>query len=287
MASSSQLICRVAFEHAYFADELLRAMRIVPVAACHAMLQRAGVMLRLQEDGIAAFGDAAAVDRLRLHIDEAGAPLDMGFHVMFTDPHFAEYTAPAWPAGQLLFLDTARCTTDECSRQMLHATPCVPASAFRERDDADVVRMLGAPGLPPAPALLLQVSVSHRLLDTAVLAQRQFHVRFDAASSHWKYCLFSGSKGEGALAIVDLAGDIAFERFPDVDIADRQRADVFLSTCAIPMRQVSPARFQLRAVTAAGEKVLIKRMPNASVGKRFRESRDGNEILVSEIFINH
>lgn len=286
MSASYQLIFRVVFEHVFFADGALRDLRMVPVATCRAMLNRAGVLLRPEDSGIAAYGDAAVVERLRLHLAEACGALELAFQVCFTDPHFADYTAPAWPPGHVMFLDTACCTTDEAGRQMLHATPYVPASAFLPRDHADLASLLGTRTALPARAMVLQVTVSDRLLDTPVPAQRQFHVRFDAADSHWKYILF-GAPGDGAAKVVDLAGDIAFDHFPNVDIADRRRADVFLSTRPIPMREVQAVRFQLRAVTADGEKVLIKRMPHAGVGTRFRDSRDGHEILVSEIFINH
>lgn len=284
MPASYQLIFRVAFEHMFFADGQLHDLRVAPVAACQAMLNRAGVLLRPEGNGIAAYGDAAVVERLRLHLAEACGALELAFQVRFSDPHFFDYTAPAWPPGQVLFLDTACCTTDEDGRQMLHATPCVPASAFLPRDHASLTCIRDV--RTAAPAMVLQVTVSDRLLDTPVPAQRQFHVRFDAAGSHWKYILF-GAPADGAARVVDLAGDIAFEYLPNVDIADRRRADVFLSTRAIPMREVQAVRFQLRAATADGDKVLIKRMPHAGVGTRCRDSRDGHEILVSEIFINH
>lgn len=183
MPSSYRLIFRVIFEHAFFADGVLRDLRIVPVPACHDMLRRAGVLLRPQVDGIAAFGDADVVQRLRLHIAETWMPLDMAFQVFVTDPHFFKYTAPGWLAGQLAFLDTGRCTTDAAGRQMLHASPCMPASALRDRAHADIVRVLGARVLPPTPAMVLQVAVSNRLLDTQVAEQRHYYVRFGAATA--------------------------------------------------------------------------------------------------------
>lgn len=287
MPSSYGLIFRVSFGHAFFADGALRALRIVPVPACYDMLRRAGLLLRAQDDGIAAFGDGQALERLRLHIAEAGAPLRMAFQVFFTDPQFFEYTAPAWPRDKLLFLDTANVVPDGAGRQLLHAAPYVPASAFMDRDHADLEPILGKrpSAWAPVPAMVFQVAVSAGLLDSGEPGQRHFHVHFDAASTYWKYCLLGA--GEVQAGIVDLAGEVEFDHYADVNIADDRRAHVFLSRRAIPMREVSAARFQLRAASPAGDKVLIKRMPNASVGRRFRESRDGNEILVSEIFINH
>jgi hypothetical protein len=284
MPFSFQLIWRVSFRHAFFSDGILRALRIVPVAACHAMLRRAGVLLRAEEDGIALYGDERAVERLRLHLGEAGERLDMAFQVFFTDPHFFEYTLPAWPAGHVMFLDTAAAVGDGAGPRALHAAPYVAADALFEREHPTLEAILGKCRPALAPAMVFQVAVTLGLLDATEPGQRRFEVRFDAASSYWKYWLFGA--GEAQAVIVDLAGEVEFDRFAGVEIGERRHADVFLSKQAIPMRDVSTARFQLRAASPGGDKVLIKRMPNASVGKRFRDEKDGNRILVSEIFIN-
>ena len=285
--SSYRLVFRVAFEHAYFADGVLRPLRIVPGAACHDMLRRAGVLLLEEEGGIAAFGDDRIVERLRLHTLDAGAALGLAFLVYVTDPHFFEYTLPARPAGSLLFLSTADAAADADGRLLLHATPTVPAAALLPREHPRLQAILGQRVLAPAPAMVLEVALTPAMLD-APEPGRSFQIRFDAASSHWKYCVFGAAEAgnESRAGIVDLAGDMEFEHLPGAEIGDRRRADVWLSKRAIPMRERPEARFQLRAVSPSGDKVLIKRMPNAGVGKRFRECRDGNEILVSEVFVN-
>ncbi|UVW27244.1 hypothetical protein [Massilia sp. H6] len=278
MPSSYELIFRISFGHAFFADGVLRALRIVPVPACHDMLRRAGLLLRAQQDGIAAYGDEQAVNRLRLHIAESGAPLRMAFQVFFTDPHFFEYTAPPWPRGKLLFLDTADAVADDAGRQLLHATPCVPASAFKDRDHADFEHILGKSSVAwaPVPAMVLQVAVSFGLLDAAESNQRQFHVHFDAASTHSKERLQGVAEVQSG--IVDLAGEVEFDHHADVNIADDRRAHVFLSRRVVPMREVSPARFRLRTVLPASEAGGNTRMPNSGAGKGSRDNRDGNHI---------
>ena len=143
-------------------NPILRDLRMVPVPACFDKLRRAGLVLRSQEDGIAAYGDEQAVERLRLHIAAAGRPLGMAFQVFFTDPHFFEYTAPAWPRGKLLFLDTADSVTDESGRRIVHATPFVEASAFLERDHARLACILGERVLAPTPAMVEAVSLLAR-----------------------------------------------------------------------------------------------------------------------------
>lgn len=242
MPSSYRMLFRVSFGHAFFADGVLRDLRMVPVPRCFDKLRRAGLVLRQQEDGIAAYGDDQAVERLRLHIGAAGRSLGMAFQVFFTDPHFFEYTAPAWPSGKLLFLDTADSVTDETGRRIVHATPYVEASAFLEREHARLACILGERVLAPTPAMVVQVDVSSALLDVVDARARHFHVRFDAAGNRFR----DGAAGCGA---VDTdAGEPASggRQFAGVNIADRHRAHVFMPRGAIQMREVTPPRARRR-----------------------------------------
>jgi len=258
MPASYKLIFRVSFGHAFFADGVLRDLRIVPVPACFDKLRRAGLVLRPQEDGIAAYGDEQAVERLRLHIGAAGRSLGMAFQVFFTDPHFFDYTAPAWPSGKLLFLDTADSVTDESGRRIVHATPFVEASAFVERDHARLAPILGERVLAPTPAMVIQVDLSSSLLDVVDARQRHFHVRFDAAGKQWRN---GQAAGAGTVAGGDeQGGGIQCERFAGVNIADRHRAHVFLPKGAIQMREVSPPRLRRRLPLPAMERAPLKRM---------------------------
>lgn len=257
MPASYKLIFRVSFGHAFFADGVLRDLRVVPVPTCFDKLRRAGLVLRPQEDGIAAYGDEMAVERLRYHIASAGRSLGMAFQVFFTDPHFFEYTAPAWPTGKLLYLDTADSVLDNAGRRIVHATPFVEASAFLERDNARLARILGERVLAPTPAMVLQVDVSPGLLDEIDSRRRHFHVRFDAAGAHWN----DGRHGAGEPPPGDDVGrpDLKFRHFAGVNIADRRRAHVFLPKGAIQMREVSPPRQRLRPALALRDKAPLAR----------------------------
>ena len=264
MPASYKLIFRVSFGHAFFADGVLRDLRMVPVPACFDKLRRAGLVLRSQEDGIAAYGDEQAVERLRLHIAAAGRSLGMAFQVFFTDPHFFEYTAPAWPRGKLLFLDTADSVTDESGRRIVHATPFVEASAFLERDHARLACILGERVLAPTPAMVIQVDVSRALLDVLDSRQRHFHVRFDAVGNRWKDGRVDSGEAEAGSG--ESSNDGRFRHFAGANIADRRRAHVFVSRGAVQMREVSPPRWRRRAPLQAAGKAGTGRMPAAGPG---------------------
>ncbi len=285
MSAGYQLLFRIAFEHLFFADGKLKGMRVAPSEACRELLRRAGVLLRAEQDGMAAYADGDTLARLRLHLDEAGGVLGMAFLVFATDPYFAEYTLPVLPRGHVLVFDTAGASEDASGRRMLHATPFVAASALMALDDKSLEPELGKRAAVPAPCMLIRLALTASLLDEPQRERRAFYARFDAASSYWKYWLF-GVASDTTASIADLGGDMQFDHVRGVELADDRRADVFVSRREIAMRERPEARFQLRASTPSGDKVLIKRMPNASLGKRFRETRDGSELLVSEIFIN-
>lgn len=264
MPASYKLIFRISFGHAFFADGVLRDLRIVPVPACFDKLRRAGLVLRSQEDGIAVYGDEKAVERLRFHIAAAGRSLGMAFQVFFTDPHFFEYTAPAWPSGKLLYLDTADSVTDETGRKIVHATPFVEASAFLERDHARLACILGERVLAPTPAMVLRVDLSSGLLDVIDSRQRHFHVRFDAAGNRWN----DGRPGAGdaQAGSNEPATDAGIERFAGVNIADRRRAHLFVPKGAVQMREVSPPRFRRRLPLPVMEKAAFGRLSGPGPG---------------------
>lgn len=261
MPASYKLIFRISFGHAFFADGVLRDLRVVPVPTCFDKLRRAGLVLRPQEDGIAAYGDDMAVERLRYHIASAGRSLGMAFQVFFTDPHFFEYTAPSWPAGKLLYLDTADSVTDEAGRRTVHATPFVEASAFLERDNSRLARILGERVLAPTPAMVLQVDVSAALLDEIDSRRRHFHVRFDAVGAHWNDGRHGA--GEARSGEDEPRPDLRFRHFAGLNIADRGRAHVFPPKGALQMREVSPPRRRLHPALPPRDTAPLARLPVA------------------------
>jgi hypothetical protein len=286
MASAYQLVLKISIEHLFFGDGVARGIRIVPTVACSALLDRAGLLSRPFEGGIALYGDLAARERLAEHVKEAGGMQKMGFLVYSGDPHFAEYTLPPPRPGELLFFDTRCAGTDAGGRRQLHRQEHVDGRAMLALDHKRVLRLLGKQQLGRAPLMAVALAVTGALLALPPEAPgRHFHARFDAGASHWKYLLF-GVLGEKAGEIADAGGQVRFERLGKLEVEPRREAAVFLSDRPIPLRERQVQRFALHEKAPNSEKVLIKRMPNASLGKRFPHQQDGGEVLVSEIFIN-
>ncbi len=66
---------------------------------------------------------------------------------------------------------------------------------------------------------------------------------------------------------------------------DRQ-AVLLQSSAAIPLQEQPPQRLQLRESGAMGDKVLIKRLPNASIHQTYSEPINGKMENVSEIYVS-
>ncbi len=125
------------------------------------------------------------------------------------------------------------------------------------------------------------------LIEQDFQEQKEYLICCAARKTYWKYYLL-GELAEQESEIIDLRGDIQFRRssgrqtpFPNKEAA------VFYSSEAIPLEERSNRQFQLRRQGSNGNKVLIKRLPNASVENLSKENIKGKEVDVSEIYINY
>lgn len=283
-----QQVCSFSVEHEFFADRQCRPLRFVPTAACLAQLRRIGLVLRAARGGAALFADADRLPYLREHVADAGGALKLLFEVHSADPHFPRYTVPPAAPGEILFFDTRAAHRVEDGRLLLHAAPYATARDRRPLTDPELGQAFDA-RTPNKPAMLVQL-----VLDGAPdgLCQRwrtpllrDFLLRFDAGQTRWKYLLL-GELGQRDLTISDASKQTVFRQLGSTELPGRQVAKMFLSDAAIPMRETPDQRFQLKENSGLGEKVLIKRMPTACVGRIFRELVGEQEVLVSEIYIN-
>jgi hypothetical protein len=116
---------------------------------------------------------------------------------------------------------------------------------------------------------------------------KQYLIHLKSKKIHWKY-FFTGTLASKNIQIVDLDANenetgVVFETStqPATDLGT-----ALVSQTAIAMQYKPAQHFQLREVDMAG-KILIKRLPNASVNKIGKEwGPDGQSLLVAEIYIH-
>lgn len=281
-------VCSLAVEHEYFDGGPCKQLRFVPSAACAAMLHRIGLVWRADAHGAALYCDSERLGLLREYVAEAGGALKLAFAVVSADPHFPRYTLPAGEPGRILFFDSRAAHSVAGGTLLLHAAPAAAAADLRPLDDPEArAALAGRSGGKPAMIVQLVIDGGADGLcapwRTPLL--RHYAVRLAAGRTRWKYLLM-GELGQRELSISDASRATAFQPFGSLVLPGRQVARMFLSDAEIPMRETPDQRFQLREHGGLGEKVLIKRMPTACVGRVFRELVGEHEVLVSEIYIN-
>ena len=89
-----------------------------------------------------------------------------------------------------------------------------------------------------------------------------------------------------AFDVNDRDEKIEFVAEGESSLADNRVALTFRSKTLLPFRERSSYRFQLRDKNPGGGRVIIRQLPVASPSQLSREIIDGEQALVSEMYIN-
>ncbi|MDO9310744.1 MAG: hypothetical protein Q7T85_03505 [Nitrosomonas sp.] len=244
-------------------------------------------MLKSSESGVAIYFDEEKIDILRLHAEDE---FSLIFKVFSTDSNFFRYTTPSAPPDNvILFLNNQHITLDPTGKQMLHNGPNVTDEALIDCNADRLEGMLDRKDYLVKPAFIVQMFVSadaqglcSEKLDVAA---RKFYIRFSSNQSFWRYYI-SGDLSKRNVYIVDLNNAVQFNNAGNILLPGHRETVVLQSSVAIPMQEQHHHRLQLRESANMGDKVLIKRLPNASVNQMYGEMMNGKMENVSEIYIN-
>jgi hypothetical protein len=274
-----------AVAHRYF-NGGCSPLEFVPTAACQGAMRNLDLLLRADGAGFTVFCREDEFAGLRQPPGNA-VPLTLEFKVFPRDRNFARYTNPlASTRDEVLYLDGKSAVRADDGRIRLHEEDCVTQASFQDwnavvvqsavtRQDA-VVRPFMIVSLPAASAATMA--------STAAGQAPAYYVEFASYASYWKY-YFLGDIAKRDLSIADLNGQIEFTSLGMTEVVNG-RALTFVSSSAIPMQDAPPQRFQLLENGTMGEKVLIKRLPNAAIGQVSKEKIRQEAALVSEMYIN-
>lgn len=281
----------ISVEHTFFADGVCKGLEFVPTPEASALLNRMGLLYRAVKNGIGVLYEDNRLDVLRSHIGDHEDGLTLEFQAFSRDPYFGQYTSPAANGADEIFVFDNRNADAGTPADAgasggqtvvrLHDTEYVSEASFHQLEKNEYV---------PRPAFIVKITVADR--DCAVsagenkVAARCYSLAFSARRTFWKY-YFLGDMAKKDTFIADLDGSIEFERATGSIAADRD-ALTFVSRAPISMQEIPDHRFQLRAREngMGGEKILIKRLPNASFGRIGKAMIDGKDVLVSEIYVN-
>jgi hypothetical protein len=292
MSSPYLPLMRLTVDHAYFppgADQF----RLLPTARSAKLLDKFGLLMRPAPNGVELFCQDS--DRTDL-LEGRGLEDDMGlaFRGFANDAQFSTYTELGRRVmDETVLVDAAAAKAGPDGRRCLHDSEFVGETSLRKNDSPALAEMLGRNFDPVKPIFFANIQfcdLVNALQETppGVPAAPHYYLRFAARSSVWKY-YFLNDVGSKDIAIVDLDGRTRFSRRGTTALPGQQRdAVTFVSDQAIAMQKTYTQRFQLREQGEMGERILVKRLPNASVSAIGREMFEGSAVavLVSEIYIN-
>jgi hypothetical protein len=280
----------VTVEHQFFGLKACVPFDFVPTSATTVSLAQCGLLVRSSPNGITVFCEDEAQADLRRATNVDDKSLMLEFKVFPRDRDFAKYTDPVTAApSAVLYFDSWRAVKDPDGRQRLHPDECASEKFFEDWNSPLIRTAVATRDAIFKPSFLVNISVNDPLDETglqpAIFTPASYYIRFAARKTFWKYYFF-GDLGNKNLYIADLNGNVEFKCLGTTEVANSKVALTFVSGTTIPMQDTPEQRFQLRENGAMGEKVVIKRLPNASVGQINKEIIEENAVLVSEMYIN-
>lgn len=270
MARYQQLFS-VAVTHEFYAGQPVPDLRYVPAAPTAELMRRERLLLRTTVAGMELWRELAEheTDTAGKKPEPALARMLLRFEVLSGDPLMRFYTALPL-AAPLRF--TNRLPGADRAEQQLRPVKW----ARRLRRDGLVNQMHG-------PLFRLDIDFPPA---AAGSEPPKWRVALASRTLHWKY-FFSGALAAKQLNIVDLDASDGAEGVSFAPAAPAvDGGSAYLSARALPIQKSPQQRLQLREVGAAG-KVLIRRLPNASVEKMGKDQGpNGQSMIVAEIYIH-
>ena len=269
----------ITIQHNFFSTTLGPLLDFVPIFETQAIIRSSGMISRAESNRIILCYDDEREEILRSCIPTDTGRLDFIFNIYALDPQYELYTDMSLSSS-----GTSPCySSSEKSVALengLHLETISGAAAkeLANRATPDGDRR------HPVKQPVFNVSISIAQQDS--LEHQEYLIGCEARTTYWKYYIL-GELARQETEIIDLRGDIQFLRSDSQTPFPNREAAVFYSSEPIPLEERPNKQFQLRRPGSNGNKVLIKRLPNASVENLAKDIIKGKEVNVSEIYINY
>ena len=265
----------IEVRHQFFTSGMHRTFTVSPTAGAEALADQLGLSSRQTPDGVRVFYESRRLQDLQAA--DAGAAL--AFKLETPDHMFGRYTEPACPEGSLFYFDQREAQEETVERSRLHREAHVSETEVEWLEAPRVDELLAAEERAPAPLGLIRIS------PTPSEVLRTYYIRFAARRTFWTYYLL-GSFARDGLYMEDAKGEVEFDPLGEVTLPGGQAARGFRTTTPLPLQDRYHNRFQIIDPDAAGDRVLMARMPGASVRQTYVERPYREDAAVSELFIN-
>ncbi|PTN11657.1 hypothetical protein [Nitrosomonas aestuarii] len=282
-----QLLYSVTVEHMYFANNVCKSLQFVPTQATVNLLYKSGLLLKVSENRLSVFFEDDRLDVLQMHAEDNFV---FTFKVFSKDPNFSLYTFPEIPAQHtILYFDNQHLANDTVGRFLLHSGSTVSNADYLDLNADLISGDLESRDCHVRPCFIIKIVIQKDAQLLSLNQQsgsfRQFHISFASKKTFWKYYLMGNLSGR-ELYIADMNNEIEFEEIGSAVLPGNRNAKMLRSTSAIQMQEKPLQCLQLMEFIDLRGKIVIKRLPNASIHQINGEMVQGKMKNISEIYIH-
>lgn len=268
----------IGVKHQFFTSGMHRTFTVSPTVRTDALAAQLGMSSQQTPNGIRVFCEARRWEALHRGAGNPETALPLGFKLDALDHLFARYTEPTCPAGSLFYFDQRCAQVESSERSRLHRGAQVSEYEVKPLDSPQVDELLEQTEQATPPLGVIRISL------TPSDEPRTYSICFAARRSFWTYYLL-GRFARDSLYMEDAKGETEFDSLGEVTLPGNRVARAFRTTSMLPLQDRYHNRFQIIDPDAAGDRVLMARMPGAAVRHTYPERRNGTDVAVSEIFI--
>ena len=282
-----QLLFSVTVEHMYFSNRICKSLDFVPARSTSELLNKTSTRVKIFGNQIFVFAEYNARKILKMHAEDG---LTFAFKVFSRDPLFTLYTLPViQQKDKILYFDNHQKHKNIAGRTPLHRGQYVSDEACVGLKSTQTSDILEPRDYQLKPCFIFKITVQKNAklltLNKQEASFRHFLITFATNQTYWKYYLL-GDWAKRHLYIADLDNQIQFKEIVDTVLPEKRTAMVLQSTMPVQMHEQPTQRLQLRELAKMGDKILIKRLPNASVNHTHGNRVDQKIEHISEIFVN-
>jgi hypothetical protein len=277
--SSFRVLFSIVVEHSYFFDRIVRGVEFSLSPNSMSMIGSVGIVVKKNVNGIDVLCEEERLEALRLHAKDDSGLVNFSFMARVNDKEFFNYTD-----SELFSGDQMLCFRNSDMKSAL-LTKGEVVSAGDLCDPSVLVQEggLSANDLRRLPHFVISLDIPVRAGEE--WQARDFRICFGARRAFWKYYLL-GKMNRSSARIVDVDNRVEFKSCGEFMLQGNRQSQVFISTARIPISEKSPYRFQLRDTDRQGDRILVRRLPVASVERLGSEVVDGKREVVFENFVN-
>ena len=294
MAKYSELFS-IQYRHEYYTKAGHLNMSCVPSKATHRLLYNMGVILRTNDGGCS------------LYFDEELYAGSKNLYALFPDEEITFFLFPQ--DGQSFYNYTRNIKTDDEGVLVFSTDTAKKRKAGIidlgfgqyqkffpvEKDKPDGLRKTnGSTSLNADEIYELRtranalVPLVFKINTTQLLKyakSNQYQINFSSLDTYYKYYLCNDLNGE-KLELIDVDKTIKFVRVKQEQLNNGKLAEVFLSTDPVKSFYKAQRHFQLMDGSSGSARIIMDYMPLPAPGKFYKDQINGNNVIVSEIFIN-